>query len=206
MESIITSLISAVAATIAAILAYNQYAKNKLTDLKIDKYRRDMDRKFSKRADDIACIYSELYRLLHDLEVDRVYILQPHPLINNLFVTISMQVRRKGVSSMLDQIHRLPMGEVAAFVGELAKNSWIWIDDLDAHVLDKKAKAIMSVNGTVQVVIKKLVDVNNRWIGSLFIENTEIDPELNTTVHRLEIEEVANNIQFILPEYSDSSI
>lgn len=202
----LNTLISAVAAIITAIIAYNQYAKNKLTDLKVEEYKREMEIRFSRRADDIACIYAELYRLLHDLKVDRVYILQPHPLINNLYVTISMEVRRKGISTMLHQVRRLPMGEVAHFVGQLAKNPWITVNDLDTDMIDKKAKAIMSMNGTLQVVIRKLSDSNGKWIGSLFVENTEVDTSLLTTESQIEIEEVANNIQFILPEYKDTIV
>lgn len=202
----LNTLISAVAAIITAIIAYNQYAKNKLTDLKVEEYKREMEVRFSRKADDIACIYSELYRLLHNLKIDRVYILQPHPLINNLYVTISMEVRRKGISTMLHQVRRLPMGEVAHFVGQLAKQSWIIVNDLEQDVVDKKAKAIMSMNGTAQVIIRKLSDTEGKWIGSLFLENTTIEPELCTQESQSEIEEVANNIQFILPEYKDTVV
>ncbi len=204
MTEIITTIISAVSAVIAAALAYNQYSKNKLTDLKIEEYKKEMEISFSRRADDIACIYSELYQLLHELKIDRVYIVQPHPLINNQYVTISMEVRRKGVSSMLNQVRRLPMGDVAHFVGQLAKESWIIVDNVDLGMEDKRAKAIMNLNGTTQVIIRKLVNNNNKWIASLFLENTEFDENLKSPKSLEEIKEVGNNIQFILPEYKDT--
>ena len=61
----------------------------------------------NQKMEDIACIYSELYRLLHSLQTDRVYILQPHPLINNQYVTISLEVRKRGISPMLGQIKKI---------------------------------------------------------------------------------------------------
>lgn len=204
MTEIITTIISAASAIIAAALAYNQYSKNKLTDLKIEEYKKEMEISFSRRADDIACIYSELYQLLHELKIDRVYIVQPHPLINNQYVTISMEVRRKGVSSMLNQVRRLPMGDIAHFVGQLAKESWIIVDDVDKDMEDKRAKAIMNLNGTTQIIIRKLVNSSNKWIASLCLENTEFQESLKSPEALAEIKEVGNNIQFILPEYKDN--
>lgn len=203
MKEIIIEVLKWVPAIIAAYFAYNQYARNKKIDFKLEKLRKDEEAKSSKRSEDMACIYSELYKLLHNLKVDRVYILQPHPLINNLYVTITMEVRRKGVSSMMGQIKRLPMCDVAHFVGQLAKEPWIYCNNIEEGIIDKKAKAIMSINGTSQVIIRKLTDVNNVWIGNIFMENTQEDPFLATQEVRAEIEEVANNIQFILPEFKD---
>lgn len=109
----------------------------------------------------MAAIYSELYRLLHDLQIDRVYIVQPHPLINNLYITISMEVKRRGVSPMLGQIRRLPMGEVAQFVGMLVKEDWTIMQNIENDTLDTKARAILSINGTTQICIKKLINHDN---------------------------------------------
>jgi len=203
MKEIIIEVLKWVPAIVAAFFAYNQHTKNKMLDFKLERLRREEALKSSKRSEDMACIYSELYKLLHNLQVDRVYILQPHPLINNLYITITMEVRRKGVSSMMGQVKRLPMGEVAHFVGQLAKEPWIICNNIEEDVIDKKAKAIMSINGTNQVIVRKLTDINNTWIGNIFVENREIDSALNTLNVRAEIEEVANNIQFILPEFKD---
>ena len=74
--------------------------KNKFTDLKIEKWKEEEEAKTAKRSDNMANIYGVLWQLLHELSADRVYIVQPHPLINNLFLSISLEVRRNGVSPM----------------------------------------------------------------------------------------------------------
>lgn len=203
METIIVELLRWVPLLIASYISYNQYSKNKRTDLKIDELKLDMQLQSNQKMEDIACIYSELYRLLHSLQTDRVYILQPHPLINNQYVTISLEVRKRGISPMLGQIKRLPMSEVPGFVGQLAKNCTIYSNDLEKDFPDKRAKSILGINGTKQILIQKLIDFNNRWVGNLFIENMEIDPELFSEETIKLVQEAANNIQFVLPEYKD---
>lgn len=203
METIIVELLRWVPLLIASYISYNQYSKNKRTDLKIDELKLDMQLQSNQKMEDIACIYSELYRLLHSLQTDRVYILQPHPLINNQYVTISLEVRKRGISPMLGQIKRLPMSEVPGFVGQLAKNCTIYSNDLEKDFPDKRAKSILGINGTKQILIQKLIDFNDRWVGNLFIENMEIDPELFSEETIKLVQEAANNIQFVLPEYKD---
>ena len=45
------AIISALGTIIAAWFAYNQYSKNKLTDLKIEKFKKDEETKSIRRAD-----------------------------------------------------------------------------------------------------------------------------------------------------------
>ena len=92
------------------------------------------------------------------------------------------------------------MSEVANFCGQLVKQDYAFYNGLEG--MDKRAKAIFSVNGTSQLVIKKLVDGKDNWVGSLCIDamsENKLDLADNTDY----INEVANNIQFILPEYKD---
>lgn len=198
----IGGIVGSIGALIAAYLNYNQHTKNKMTDAKIEMWKRQTEIQNSKRMDEIAIIYSELYQLLHTTKVDRIYIVQPHPLINNLYLTISIEVKRKGISTMIGQVRRMPMGEVAHFVGQLAKEHWLVYNDIESSDLDKRARAIMCMNGTSQVIIRRLSDDNNRWIGSLFLENTG-ENEIDFDEVKVDIAEIANNIQYILPEYKD---
>lgn len=198
----IGGIVGSIGALTAAYFNYNQHTKNKRTDAKIELWKRQTEIQNAKRMDEIAIIYSELYQLLHTTKVDRVYVVQPHPLINNLYLTISIEVKRKGISTMLGQVKRMPMGEVAHFVGQLAKENWLIYNSIEDADLDKKARAIMCMNGTSQVIIRRLTDDNNRWIGSLFLETTG-ENKVNLEAIKLEVSEIANNIQYILPEYKD---
>lgn len=194
----IPAIISAIGTIIAAWFAYNQYSKNKLTDLKIEKWKEDEANNSMKKVGNMAVIYGELWELLHELKADRVYIVQPHPLVNYLFVSISAEVKRKGVSSMRESVQSLPMSEVANFVKILATEDWQFYKDIEVDVRDKKAKALMSIHGTESAAIRRLVNHNNEWIGSLFIESANEQLFICDDIEQMTAE-VANSIQFILP-------
>lgn len=194
----IPAIISALGTIIAAWFAYNQYAKNKMTDLKIEKWKEEETNNSLKKVGNMAVIYGELWELLHELNADRVYIVQPHPLLNYLFVSISTEVNRKGVSSMRESVQNMPMSEVANFVKVLATEDWQFYKDIEVDVRDKKAKALMSIHGTESAAIRRLVNHNNEWIGSLFIEIANEQPFICDDIERMTAE-AANSIQFILP-------
>lgn len=196
----IPSIISALGTILAAFFAYNQYTKNKLTDLKIEKWKADEEAKNAKRSDNIAKIYGVLWQLLHELQADRVYIVQPHPLTNNLFLSVGLEVKRNGVSAMKPNIQRLPMSDVAAFAAELATRDFLFYRGIESEVKDKRARAIMTTNGCCSVVVKRLADDEHDWIGSVFCGFTH-EQELHPSSLRQQLQEATDHIQYILPEY-----
>ena len=199
MENI-PAIISSIAVILSAWFSYNQYAKNKLTDLKIEKWKAEEEVKSVKRSDNIAKIYGVLWQLLHELQADRVYIVQPHPLVNNLFLSVSLEVKRNGVSAMKPNVQRLPMSDVAAFSAELSARDFLLYRNIDTEVKDKRARAIMTSNGCCSVVVKRLTDDEHDWIGSIFCGFTH-ELQLQPASLRQQLQEAADHIQYILPEY-----
>lgn len=199
MENI-PAIISSIAVILSAWFSYNQYAKNKLTDLKIEKWKAEEEVKSVKRSDNIAKIYGVLWQLLHELQADRVYIVQPHPLVNNLFLSVSFEVKRNGVSAMKPNVQRLPMSDVAAFSAELSARDFLLYRNIDTEVKDKRARAIMTTNGCCSVVVKRLTDDEHDWIGSIFCGFTH-EQQLQPASLRQQLQEAADHIQYILPEY-----
>ena len=194
------SIISAIGTIFAAWFAYNQYTKNKMTDLKIEKWKAEEEMKSARRSDNIAKIYGVLWQLLHELQADRVYIVQPHPLVNNLFLSVSLEVKRNGVSAMKPNVQRLPMADVAAFSAELSARDFLLYRNIETEVKDKRALAIMTTNGCCSVVVKRLADDEHDWIGSIFCGFTH-EQELQPATLRQQLQEAADHIQYILPEY-----
>nr|WP_288892985.1 hypothetical protein [uncultured Alistipes sp.] len=194
------SIISAIGTIFAAWFAYNQYTKNKMTDLKIEKWKAEEEMKSARRSDNIAKIYGVLWQLLHELQADRVYIVQPHPLVNNLFLSVSLEVKRNGVSAMKPNVQRLPMADVAAFSAELSARDFLLYRNIETEVKDKRARAIMTTNGCCSVVVKRLADDEHDWIGSIFCGFTH-EQELQPATLRQQLQEAADHIQYILPEY-----
>lgn len=194
------AIISAIGTIIAAWFAYNQYTKNKLTDLKIEKFRKDEEIKSIRRADNSSIVYGELWNILHELDADRVYIVQPHPLDNESLLSIYYEVKRKGVEPMKPHVQNLRIADVAKFSSDMVKNLFMYITDIDTQVQDKYAKSILSSYGCEAAVVKRLNDNKHDWVGSIFCEFTRpihvSEDEAREIMHRC-----AMNIQYLLPEY-----
>lgn len=204
MEIDLANVVSACGTVVAAYLAYNQYTKNKITDLKVEYFKKEEERKSYKRSENTAKVFGELWRILYELKADRVYIVQPHPLGHVAFLSIQFEVKRKGVSGMLDSIQTLPMSEVANFSKVLAENLFLFYTDIDNEVKDKVAKSLLSVNGCKAVAIKRL-NSSVDWVGNIFCEFTDRQYPDEETIHHV-LHEAAINIQYILPEVRERKI
>lgn len=196
----IPDIVSAIGVIIVAWFSYNQYTKNKLTDLKVERMQRENETRIKRRSDNSALVYGELWEILHALRADRVYILQPHPLGNESMVSVYFESKRKGVESMKPRLHDIKMCEVARFCSILTKNLFLYISDIDTQVEDRYAKSLLSSCGTEQVLIKRLSDNSHDWVGSIFCEFTH-GTRIDEAEARALLHEAAMNIQYILPEY-----
>ena len=196
----IPAIISAIGTIIAAWFAYNQYAKNKLTDLKIEKFKKDEEVRSIRRADNSSIVYGELWNVIHELEADRVYIVQPHPLGNESLLSIYYEVKRKGVEPMKPHVQNLPISEVAKFSSDLVKNLFMYITDIDRQVGDKYAKSMLSSYGCRAAIVKRLNDNQHDWVGSIFCEFTR-PMTVSEEEARIVLHKAAMNIQYLLPEY-----
>lgn len=194
------AIITAIGTLILGWFTYNQYTKNKMTDLKIEQLRSDNEEKKKRRADNSAIVHGELWEALHQLKADRVYIVQPHPLGNESMVSIYFESKRKGVESMKDKVQNLKMCECATFCSEMARNLYMYFDNIDEQVKDKYAKSLLSACGTSVVAIKRLSDNTHDWVGSIFCEFTH-KSEANENEIREVLHDVATSIQYLLPEY-----
>lgn len=194
------AIISAIGTIIAAWFAYNQYAKNKLTDLKIEQFKKEEEAKSKRRNDNSAIIFYELWNVLHTLRADRVYIVQPHPLGNESLLSIYYEAKRKGIEGMREKVQNLKMSEVAKFSSEMATNIFMYITDIDGQVDDKYAKALLSSCGCNAAVIKRLNDNRYDWVGSIFCEFTH-PMEVSEEETRSILHEAAMSIQYLLPEF-----
>lgn len=196
-------IISSVAAFAALWFTYNQYTKNKLTDYKIENWKKEEQQKNIKKAGDIAIIYGELWELLHFLKADRVYIIQPHPLYKSLFISVTLEVKRSDVSSVRPSFTDVTIASVARFASQLAGKDYIWIDDVEAEQIDKKMKAMMLRNGCKTLAIRKLSDEKDNWIGNLVVSYTRGFNEVDVTKELVDkmSKSSAQMIQYMLPEY-----
>lgn len=194
------TLITAIGTIVMAWFGYNQYTKNKLTDRKIEQWRKEEEEKSAKRSEDLAKIYGELWQLLHGLSADRVYILQPHPLTNNLYLSINLEVKEHGISPMKSVISRMQLSDIPQFASDLASREFLYYKDVSSEVKDDKMRSLFLTNGTDMVVVRKLGDEHYDWIGSIVVEHARA-VDTPPMVYRALLASAADNIRFILPEY-----
>lgn len=198
-----TSTIGAVLGTVSTIVCawfvYNQNTKDKMTDLKIEKLKKDDMERNKRRSDNAMLVYCALWELLYAIKADRAYIVQPHPLGNEEMLTIYFEVKRRKVEPMKPHINKMKISEVAKFSGDLVKNLFMYISDIDEQVHDRYAQSIFSSCGTNGVIVKRLSDNKHDWVGSIFCEFTDgikiSEDEAQELMHK-----AATDIQFILPE------
>lgn len=200
----LSAIISAIGVIITGCLGlwvkYNQNTKDKLTDLKIEQFKKEQEAKSKRRADNSSIVYGELWNILHELDADRVYIVQPHPLGNESLLSIYYEVKRKGVEPMKPHIQNLHISDVAKFSSDMVKTMFMYITDIDDQVQDKYAKSILSSYGCEAAIVKRLNDNTHDWVGSIFCEFTRpisvSEDNASEIMHR-----GAMNIQYLLPEY-----
>lgn len=195
----IPSIITAIGTIVLGWFTYNQYRKNKMTDLEIDKIKNQDKIANKRRSDNATLVFGELWSLLYELKADRVYIVQPHPLGHEEMLTVYFEVKRKGVEPMRPHIQNLKINEVAKFASELVKNLFWFITDIDAQVEDRYANSIISSCGCQNAIIKRLSDNRHDWVGSIFCEFTN-SMEISEEEAREILHNAATNIQYILPE------
>ena len=194
---ILTGLFTLISTVLAGWFAYNQKTKDRMTDLKIDQIKKESENKSAINNRHIAIIYGEMWDLVNKLEADRCFIIQPHPELKYLYISVVLEVDRKGISMAKDLVCNIPMNDIGNFSKELASNSWLYFDNIDGQVFDLRIRSLMRMAGSTNIAIRQLANINNEWIGSIVVENTKQKP-LSDDAREI-MTNIANMIQFILP-------
>lgn len=204
-------VITALGVIVTSFLQFHQYGKNKEIDYKIAKREQeDKDarvaeaRKNKEERDAIKAasqvIYRELNRLFVHTNALRAYIVQPHPLDRAKFISVQYEVLGEGMTSIVEQVHRLPIGNVTGFVDELQSRDFI-IWHTQAEVRDGRARAMMHNFGIDQMVAKRMME-GEVWLGNIvldFDQNHVIDPIWIKT----KLSEATDIIKYKLPEIEE---
>lgn len=206
MSGIIENLpeiLTALGSVAALWFTYNQYTKNKLTDYKVEKWKNEERQRDIKKYGVIASIYGELWELLYALNADRVFVVQPHPLYRAVMLTATLEVKRFGVATALDDFVNVPLDTMAKFSSRLSKEDLIVINNVEQDDIEANVKSAIVRDGSQAVLIKRLSDDKNNWIGNVIV--TYHDSLDNCGVNMEEakalLESNALTIQYELPEY-----
>lgn len=200
----IAGLIGAIAAFVALFLNFRQESYNRQKEYELkrreedDKISRERERKQIKRAS--QDIYRELNRLFIDTGALRAYIVQPHPLDKAKYISIQYEVCAEGMTSVLEQVQRMPIGNVGGFVSELMSRDFVlWRTQAD--VKDGRARAMMHSFGTDRMAAMRMMN-DDIWLGNIVLDFDEAR-QLEAVWLKEKMGEVANTIKYKLPEIEE---
>lgn len=194
----ISPIITAIGAIIMGWWKYDQRRRDTRVELEAKQKEAELAIQSKRRNNNVSQIFGRLWQLLHELQADRVYIVQPHPLTNNEFLSISLEVQRTGIADMKSHIQRLPMADVANFASELSARDFIYYKHIAENVRDKRARALLLNSGSHSAIIRRLTTTDYGWVGNIFCEfnhTTEVTPDYARGL----LEAAAEQIQYILP-------
>lgn len=200
----IATLITAIGTVIALFLNFRQHAYNKEKEYELqqrevrDKEKRENERNEIKRSS--QTIYRELNRLFIHTEALRVYIVQPHPLDKAKFISVQYEVLAEGMTSVMTQVQRMPIGRVGTFVSELSSRDFIlWRSQCE--VKDSRARAMMHNFGTDRMAAMRMME-DGVWLGNIVLDFDE-SKQIEAVWIKEKMGETANNIKYKLPEIEE---
>lgn len=196
----IAAVITSIGVIILGYFQYNQHTKNVETEERLR--RREEEDRESRKAIKAASqtIYREINRLINSTDALRVYIIQPHPLDRAKFISVQYEVLSEGMTSIVEQVQRMPISNVAGFVAELCSRDFI-IWNAQKDVKDGRARAIMHNIGTERMAAMRMMD-GEVWLGNIVLDFDGYH-HIEAVYLKEKMGEVANIIKYILPEIEE---
>lgn len=194
-------VISAIGTILLGWFNYNQYTRNKITDMKVETLKNQKKEVQKRINTDISRIYQQLGYLLHELKASRVIILQPHPLHKQAFISITFEACMPGVSSVKHLMQDADIANFSKICGDLATRDFIFFKNI-RECTDKRFLATTQTNGVDSLMAKRLTDEVHDWTGTLFVDWSDKQFDGNLDFAKGHINNIAGNIQYILPEIS----
>jgi len=172
---------------------------------RFDKIEKEDKQKHDKEKAVLSEVYARLYgymwKLLLSTDADRVFIIQPHPLTDKQFISVSLEITHpdRDVVAHKQNFQKKRMSEWAGLVSKLSTDDWM----IYRNVKDIKDVKIFSEahrRGVKTLIFRKLIDEQGYWEGTLCVEYTHSQPESLDQIKGRMCEK-ANLIADILPEY-----
>jgi len=179
--------------------------KEKETELRLQRIEKEDKVKHENEKALLSEIYSRLYgymwKLLLSVDADRVFIIQPHPLADKQFISVSLEIVHpdRDVKAHKENFQFKKMSEWAGLVAKLGTEDWMIYRDI-SEIKDVKVYNEAHRRGVKALVFRKMVDERGYWEGTLCVEYTHNHPEGLDQI-KGEMTKKARLIEDILPEY-----
>jgi hypothetical protein len=169
--------------------------------LMLEDYKNEIKVQGTIKNQQIATIIGYMWDALHALKCDRVTIMQPHPMgTKPLFLTVSLEVKKTGVSETASIVRDKPIEKMAKFASRLANEEFFIIDNIMNEPIDKPVKIAMQLAGTQAIAVHRLKSAEGYWIGNLVADHTNRMCNHCGKCDAI-MQELAKKIQIILPDY-----
>ena len=160
-----------------------------------------LEKEKSKLRETFSRLYGYMWKLLLSVEADRVYIIQPHPLADKQFISVSLEVLNpdRDVRPQKDDFQFKKMSEWAGFISKLSDNDWVIYQE-GGEIRDLKSRLEFKRRGLSLMVLRRMTDEYGDWEATLCVEYTHnIPTNLDYIKGKMAIK--AELIADILPEY-----
>lgn len=191
---VITSLVSPLALGLAGVMW--KFLEKRL-NLRINELESKFNDNNAKTKKDVGAIYNVIAALLSNLQASRVYIMQPHPLGKNEYISVIFEVTDMGVMPIKDKLIDFPAANMPCFVGDISQRDFLFYKNISL-LKGERSRAFFTNTGSESLIVKRLRDDKNDWIGSIIVdcmEETQMAPDYAKNILRA----AADKIQFILP-------
>ena len=160
-----------------------------------------LEKEKSKLRETFSRLYGYMWKLLLSVEADRVYIIQPHPLADKQFISVSLEVLNpdRDVRPQKDDFQFKKMSEWAGFISKLSDNDWVIYQE-GGEIRDLKSRLEFKRRGLSLMVLRRMVDEYGDWEATLCVEYTHNIP-INLDYIKGKMAIKAELIADILPEY-----
>ena len=160
-----------------------------------------LEKEKAKLRETFSRLYGYMWKLLLSVEADRVYIIQPHPLADKQFISVSLEVLNpdRDVRPQKDDFQFKKMSEWAGFISKLSDNDWVIYQE-GGEIRDLKSRLEFNRRGLSLMVLRRMVDEYGDWEATLCVEYTHNIPT-NLDYIKGKMASKAELIADILPEY-----
>ena len=160
-----------------------------------------LEKEKSKLRETFSRLYGYMWKLLLSVEADRVYIIQPHPLADKQFISVSLEVLNpdRDVRPQKDDFQFKKMSEWAGFISKLSDNDWVIYQE-GGEIRDLKSRLEFKRRGLSLMVLRRMTDEYGDWEATLCVEYTHNIPT-NLDYIKGKMASKAELIADILPEY-----
>lgn len=166
---------------------------------KRQEYRSDVER--ARLSSSLSELYGYLWKLMHVIDADRIFIMQPHPLHDKQFISISIEVVHpdRDVVRHKDNFQCRRMSDWPGLIAKIGNEDWMIYRSL-SEIKDPKIHTEAYRRGVRAMYFRRMSDAAGNWIGTLCVEYTHSNPDKIDFI-KGEMAKNATLIADILPEY-----